>query len=64
MSGLFPTKSIVLLELMGLPRILNILKKSQTDILRKNGFFGKYEIHGHKILRDGVERRFIDLEFS
>ena len=28
------------------------------DFLRKNGFFGKYEIHGHKILRGGVERRF------
>lgn len=38
--------------------------KSQIDLLRKNGFFGKYGIHGHKILRGGVERRFIGLEFS
>jgi flavin-dependent dehydrogenase len=31
--------------------------KSIFDFLRKDGFFGKYEIHGHRTLGGGIKRR-------
>ena len=57
MAGFFPTKPIILLELVGLPSISHILQNHILDFLRKNGFFGKYGIHGHRILRDIIKRR-------
>lgn len=54
---IFPRKTYYSVGIDGIAKDFPHPKKHVFDLLRKNGFFGKYEIHGHKISRCEVERR-------
>jgi flavin-dependent dehydrogenase len=54
---IFPHKTYYSVGIGGIAKEFSHPKKCMLDFLKKNGFFGKYEIHGHKIPRGGIKRR-------
>ena len=54
---IFPQKTYYSVGIDGIAKDFPHPKKYVLDFLRKNGFFGNYEIHGHQIPRGEVERR-------
>ena len=54
---IFPHKTYYSVGISGVAKYFPYPTKSILDFLRKNDFFGKYEIHGHRILRGIIKRR-------
>jgi len=54
---IFPRKTYYSVGISGVAKYFPYPTESILDFLRKNGFFGKYGIHGHRILRGGIKRR-------
>ncbi len=54
---IFPHKTYYSVGIGGVIKDFSHPKEFMLDFLRRNVFFGKYEIHGHQIPRGGVERR-------
>lgn len=54
---IFPHKTYYSVGISGVAKYFPYPTESILDFLRKNGFFGKYGIHGHWILRDIIKRR-------
>ena len=54
---IFPHKIYYSVGISGVAKYFSYPTKSILDFLRKNDFFGKYEIHGHRILRGIIKRR-------
>jgi len=54
---IFPHKTYYSVGISGVAKYFPYPTESILDFLRKNGFFGKYGIHGHRILRGIIKRR-------